>query len=208
MNWFRKQQKIEKQAVEFECDFFNAGGRAGGDRCKASQGQRSRWLSCQLKPQSLSGMLVAAGNGEKPNRQDKNKYADHQKQKTVHRKKITNDGGGCFYADGRNEPSGAKLSKKLSESPKLPFLFLLFFRDKRYAYTQKYYAEESYPYPQKEREIFEKITRNGDCHDRFTKVGNHFSDEFPAFVADDNHRLNNNMLVMGCQEECLSGARP
>ncbi len=37
------------------------------------------------------------------------------------RKKIMNDGGGCFHAGGRNKPSGAKLSERLPESLKLPF---------------------------------------------------------------------------------------
>ena len=111
-----------------------------------------------------------------------------------------NDDAGRFYEDGRNEPLGAELSQRLSESLKLPFLFLLFFGYKRYAYTQKRYAEESYSYSQEERKIFLKIARKRDCDNGFTKVGNHLSDKFSAFFADNNHHVNNIIHRFGCQD--------
>ena len=60
--------------------------------------------------------------------------------------RFMNDDVGHSCADGRNEPLRAKLPQRLSESLKLPFLFLLFFGYKRYAYTQKCYAEDSVLY--------------------------------------------------------------
>ena len=146
-------------------------------------------------------MLVVTGNGEKPDRQNKNQNADHEKQEAVHKIRPMNDDAGYFCADGRNEPLRAKLPERPSESLKLPFLFLLFFGYKRYAYTQKCYAEESYPYSQEEREIFKEIARKGNCDDGFAEIGNHFADKFPALIADNNHRFNDNMVGNICQTQ-------
>ena len=68
MNWFKRtfdSKKQEARGKKKEAPAFSSYPTAMGTGIR-------------------SGMLVVTGNGEEPNRQDKNKNADHEKQEAVH----------------------------------------------------------------------------------------------------------------------------
>lgn len=133
--------------------------------------------------------------------------SDHEKQEAVHRKKITNDDAGRFCEADRNRSWPKRLLKIRPVQLRLPLSLSSIFRGDNDTDNQKNDPQGGHSDSTHEGEFFKKICGQTDGDNSFAKVGNHFPDEFPAFVADDKHRLNNNMLVMGCQEECLSGAR-
>lgn len=85
---------------------------------------------------------------------------------------FTNDGAGYFYGDGQNTSWPKRLLRRRPVRLRLPL-----------SLSSK------------------EICGQPNGNDSFAEIGNHFSDKFPALIANNNHRLNNIMPVKQCQAE-------
>ena len=113
--------------------------------------------------------------------------------------KPMDDDAGYFYADGQSISSPAILSTALIARLELPFLLTLLLRYDHDTQKQECDSQNGHSGPKREREFFKEICGQADGYNGFPEIGYHSADELSTFIADDNHRVNDNMVGNICQ---------